>query len=404
MDIFTLINKYRKLLRFSYKFFLFLFVFTALSSFSGYSKGLDFAVYFVDSDRDKIIDTKDLDSDNDGILDTVEGYSSYGSRDTDGDGIPDYLDIDSDNDGILDNVEAQTTAGFIPALGVDKDMNGLDDAYEHCPKQGLTPVDTDGDGIPDYLDIDSDNDGILDNVEAQNDASYNPKSGLDANGNGLDDQYENYYGTGLTPIDTDGDKAPDYRDLDADNDGILDNVEAQVSSAYTAPCGVDSDGNGLDDHYENSPGSGEGITPIDTDGDGTPDFRDLDSDNDGCSDTMEAGFIDALLVENRDSRLGNVSPPRVNAMGKVISGENGEGYTTPLDSNANGILDFRESAYTDACNKMITVVDDTATTEENIPVVIDVLDNDSNIPSDGTLTVTTPENGVVVINDGGTPD
>jgi len=32
-----------------------------------------------------------------------------GDVDTDGDGIPDYLDTDSDNDGIPDGVEAQIT-------------------------------------------------------------------------------------------------------------------------------------------------------------------------------------------------------------------------------------------------------------------------------------------------------
>jgi len=32
---------------------------------------------------------------------------------------------------------------------------------------------------------------------------------------------------------------------------------------------------------------------LDTDGDGTPDFRDLDSDNDGLSDDAERGPADA---------------------------------------------------------------------------------------------------------------
>ena len=48
--------------------------------------------------------------------------------------------------------------------------------------------------------------------------------------------------------------------------------------------------------------------------------------------------------------------------------------------------------------------DDQATTEENTPVEIDVLDNDSNIPTEGTLTVTDPANGTATVNDNGTPD
>jgi len=44
-------------------------------------------------------------------------------------------------------------------------------------------------------------------------------------------------------VDTDGDGTPDYLDADSDNDGILDNEEAQLS-------GVDSDGDGIDDLYD----------------------------------------------------------------------------------------------------------------------------------------------------------
>src|SRR5690606_40754596 len=45
------------------------------------------------------------------------------------------------------------------------------------------------------------------------------------------------------------------------------------------------------------------------------------------------------------------------------------------------------------------LVDDTVSTPEDTPVVIDVLDNDSGIPTDGTLTVTQPDNGTVAINE-----
>ena len=61
-------------------------------------------------------------------------------------------------------------------------------------------LDSDNDGIPDQLDLDSDNDGITDNVEAQQTDLYIAPSGtgahggaggfVDANGNGLDDNYE----------------------------------------------------------------------------------------------------------------------------------------------------------------------------------------------------------------------
>ncbi|MBT8311790.1 MAG: gliding motility-associated C-terminal domain-containing protein, partial [Flavobacteriaceae bacterium] len=160
--------------------------------------------------------------------------------DTDGDGVPDHVDIDDDNDGIIDVIE-----------DLDADGDGAPTTH---------PPDTDGDGIPDYLDIDSDNDGSLDNVEAQLTATYIAPCGIDSDGNGLDDHYEETPGScgGLTPVDTDEDGIPDYRDIDSDNDGILDNVEAQTTADFQEPCGIDSDGNGLDDHYEEHPGSGDG--------------------------------------------------------------------------------------------------------------------------------------------------
>lgn len=95
-----------------------------------------------------------------------------------------------------------------------------------------------------------------------------------------------------TTVDTDSDGIPNYQDLDSDGDGIPDNVEAQTSLGYTAPSGNDSDNDGLDDAYETS-----GIAYVDTDGDGTPDFMDTDSDDDGTSDTSEA----ALTLSGTDS-------------------------------------------------------------------------------------------------------
>ncbi|HHH51497.1 MAG TPA: hypothetical protein ENK76_03920, partial [Campylobacterales bacterium] len=78
--------------------------------------------------------------------------------DHDEDGVPDFLDLDSDNDGIPDNIEAQTTQDYIPPSGVEDDR-GVDTAYNGV---SLTPVDTDSDGVPDFIDTDSDNDGTPD--------------------------------------------------------------------------------------------------------------------------------------------------------------------------------------------------------------------------------------------------
>ncbi|WP_396633734.1 Ig-like domain-containing protein [Maribacter sp. R86514] len=132
-------------------------------------------MYSADTDGDGIFDSEDIDDDGDGIIDSKEDMNLDGdfnhqtnSTDTDGDNIPDYLDIDSDNDGILDSIEAQVSNNIIFPSGIDVDQNGLDDGYESSPGngEGLVPVDTDLDSVPDYLDVDSDNDGILDNLES----------------------------------------------------------------------------------------------------------------------------------------------------------------------------------------------------------------------------------------------
>ena len=280
----------------------------------------------LDSDGDGVPDAFDLDNDNDGILDSVEGFG-----DDDGDGIPNYLDLDSDGDGIPDVIEAggsDPDNNGLPGTGliraVDVDANGV----PKIANGGYTPRDTDGDGKPDFLDLDSDGDGIFDVTEnggpdPDNDGKVGVGLVNDFDRDGISDIVDNYNnltgsltgepsGTPMVVLDNDGDGIPNYRDIDSDNDGILDsvegtadtdgdgipnfldldsdgdgipdNIEAQATAGYIAPTGIDSDGDGLDNAYEST----NGITPVNTDGTDLPDYLDLDSDNDGDPDTLEA--------------------------------------------------------------------------------------------------------------------
>ena len=81
--------------------------------------------------------------DNDGIPAILEDINQNGDLnddDTDGDGIPNYMDVDDDGDNVLTTSE-----------GVN-----------YSVEDGLTlALDTDNDGIPNYLDNDDDNDGTL---------------------------------------------------------------------------------------------------------------------------------------------------------------------------------------------------------------------------------------------------
>ncbi|MEE9409011.1 MAG: T9SS type A sorting domain-containing protein [Polaribacter sp.] len=313
-----------------------------------------------DRDNDGISDTCDLDNDNDGILDTIEssGNDPYGDEDgdgtlnyldnddngnggpggttiytdsngdgipdvydTDGDGVPNHLDLDSDNDGLTDVIESG---------GQDINRDGLADGASGAtgvPSSagaGATPTSSDGDSLPNYLDIDSDNDGIPDNIEGQPTSGYIPPSGqsntiIDANNNGVDDSFEFSGIIGFVPTNTDGTDNPDYLDADSDNDGILDIVEN--GDTDNALSGLDTDGDGLDNNFDDNNDSAiqgatvnDGINPpndvnlgdtdndfalggdvdyrdnaaiIDTDNDGIPDSVDIDDDNDGILDTEE---------------------------------------------------------------------------------------------------------------------
>ena len=184
------------------------------------------------------------------------------------------VDLDSDDDGIVDSFE-------------DLNLDGDNDA-------ATNPTDTDGDGFPDYLDIDSDGDGIPDNVEAQPTAEYVAPSGLDANGNGLDDVYEQNGQMGIFPIDTDGDSLPDYLDEDSDNDNVPDAIEGHDANhdgiADVVRIGSDKDDDGLDDGFEGAMtvdvNVNDGIdNPFamlpNTDNDEESDYRDSDDDDDG---------------------------------------------------------------------------------------------------------------------------
>ena len=174
----------------------------------------------------------------------------------------------------------------------------------------VSGADIDGDNIIDLCDIDDDNDGILD----------------------IDEGFAL-----LSALDSDGDGIPDYLDLDSDNDGIFDIIEGGDGAADINNDGridindsgfIDSDNNGMDDNAELT-------SELDIDGDNTKDFLDLDSDNDGCKDVTEAGYTD----NNSDGILGPINPT-FDGNGKVTSGI--DGYTSPLDTDANNIYDFTE--------------------------------------------------------------
>jgi hypothetical protein len=262
--------------------------------------------------------------------------------------------IDKDRDGIPDMVESNMAAAF-----ADANSNGVINAYDPS-YAGF--VDNNNDFINDNFqaDGDSDNDGIPNYL----DTTFPGR--VDSNGDGVDDRF-----------DTDKDGIINMLDLDSDNDGIADVVEAY---------GVDTNGDGKIDNFTDTDGdglsqnvdgnntgaynTGLGLGNIDFDGDGVPNFVDLDSDNDGIPDVVESGgadtnndglldgFVDANGDGMHDGYVGGTAllttGADVNGDGKADSypNKNLDRDLRPnaydMDADGDGIVDVIEAGLPDA--------------------------------------------------------
>ncbi len=323
---------------------------------------IEFQVGFRDFDGDGTPDYLDRDSDNDGVGDDIEGLT-----DSDGDGLPDSIDIDSDNDGTLDQDESNDNdssgengvsdssgenggsdssgenggsdssgagetsqssesdansngSDVSESLPIDSDSDGVPDFIEI---EWAVEMDVDGDGIANHLDLDSDNDGIGDSIEAATAGS------APLGGNGLVGD----------PLDSDGDGRFDMFDRDSDNDGIPDAVEILGLSSDTNLDGVidnftDADLNGQDDILALL----QLIFP-DTDLDGLSDHLDTDSDNDGLLDTQEVGWGDS----NGDGLIDNLEDTDNDGLADLVPEIFGLLAAPVLpDADGNGVPDFRQ--------------------------------------------------------------
>ncbi len=335
----------------------------------------------VDSDGDGVPNSADLDDDNDGVSDIDEGLGlgRQSSSDMDTDGRPNHADLDSDNNGIPDTLEIGVPDANFDGIhdgwdepNPDANGNGMLDSLETTP---AVPANRDQDNMPDYLDrddlnygvmdtallgfpdedgdgihdgwllrdpdtngngwldslegmvlpalLDPDHDGVVSSRDQDFDADGVPSTleiGFpDENGDGIHDGWDEpnpdtnrngvldlleseLNGTPFFANDSDGDGRPDFRDLDDDNDGIVSNIEAQAIDSYVPPSGEDADGDGLDDAYD--PDFSRGV-PLpyaggDTDGDGRFNYTDQDANNDYVPDSYTNGIANEPLGIDTD--------------------------------------------------------------------------------------------------------
>ncbi|MEC8444024.1 MAG: hypothetical protein VXZ05_07445, partial [Pseudomonadota bacterium] len=388
-----------------------------------------------DNDGDGIADVIDADDDNDGFDDTVELAEGTDPEDPnstpadqDGDNIPDSTDTDRDGDGVLNTDEL--LRGTLPNAA-DTDGDGINDGTEGLTDTDLdgiidalesTLTDTDSDGVNDQLDAanldptnDSDNDGISNVNETL--AGTNPLNGnstpVDADGDGIPDVIDDdrdgdnvtnadeaTRGTDPDLADTDADGATDGEEAltDSDNDGVIDALESslsdtdsdgvndQLDSANTDP-NNDSDGDGINNAAETLAGTDpldSASVPSDLDGDGIPDGQDSDIDGDGVSNSDE---------------VTNGTNPNLADTDADGTPDGTEGLT---DSDLDGTIDALESTLTDTDSDGVNDQLDAANTDP---------DNDSDGDGVGnaaeTLAGTDPLNSASVpadLDGDGIPD
>ena len=293
-----------------------------------------------DSDGDTCIDTTEanaqddgdtgdantnglLDKYEDGTTGTISYNSTYGlalddnanaCADTDGDGIGDLIDLDDDNDGILDSDEQ--VANNCQYLGTTTDFNGY--TFNNDAQVAVTAVSQNsitvnrlsGSWVSTYSNktyslpmrlsftVDNVNSasmiGLIGTSQNKNFTDWSKKSHLFYFINGASYDIRDIgatrtggsYASGdefIIDIDSSGNLVMTQNGEEKWTDTVTDTeFQFVLSTASTTPKPYNNIF--LNDGVDNLP---YGCTDIDTDGDTIPNRLDLDSDGDGCSDSIE---------------------------------------------------------------------------------------------------------------------
>ena len=298
---------------------------------------------------------------------TLSENPSEPGVDSDGDGIPDTLDLGPNGE----------------SLSLDSDNDGLDNLidgdYDHdgIPNNKDTyPFDTDNDGLYNSEDNDDDGDGIIDTIEIANGTNpLNPDTNgdgikdsaniLDSDSDGIIDEADPYPLIAQADIDTDGDGIRDDHDSDTDNDGIHNSLDLY-------PYDTDNDGwNNLD-----SNGNESSLSDNDDDGDGYPDDIDafpLDTDNDGLNNA-EDDDSDGDGIPDMFERIVGTDPQNPLDIPNVARLS-----ATKINPSLDGEVQYDYSGFSKYTHTSVSFRYDANTLRYSVPPIVEVLEGDNSL-------------------------
>lgn len=326
----------------------------------------------IDSDGDGVLDTCDLDDDNDGILDSSEcqssdrisngvfptsgsltGWTTSGSYSLTSRG----LEFTADNSTIT-TVSQSLTGIFANSNIYVNDINWLTTNTSGATSTLVTEflyngtvyatIDT-GTGVAGSIPTVRGNNGAVTNIStlpsigstgtwsttntdliitlppniSSSSGTFQIRFRAGTSGTSVDDIAIASVGF-ISCSDFDGDGIPNFQDLDSDGDGCPDAIEGSgnfnpsttASGTLTTQSpninfGTAVDANGIPATVGASgQGIGDSLDVIkdckDSDGDGIPDWQDLDDDNDGILDCVENGLntsLDKIFKANNNTTL-----------------------------------------------------------------------------------------------------
>ncbi|WP_239793977.1 beta strand repeat-containing protein, partial [Tenacibaculum finnmarkense] len=344
------------------------------------------------SSTDASVTGDECDDDGDGVInkdDKCNGFDDKADNDTDL--VPDGCDLDDDNDGILDSVEC--TLSFVnfssnTRFGVGLGEVGIDGSIDVSTRFSLPA----GSVIINYENLSTRTTGGQPAVSASQPTTFTItgtvpvyvaiRHGGDLSGvnsydgiESLDNVTYNFTSTLETGY-TDSVLANNYQVIsDASSDGNNADKFRWQSSSFVSKFKVVTSRTTLNNNYRL-----ELAICKDTDSDGTPDYLDRDSDNDGCSDALE-GAQTTLTLASVDGKGILTGAVDANGVPTIVNGGQADVSSTDpaitggeCDDDGDGVLNKD-----DKCNGFDDAIDSDT---DGVPDGCD-LDNDN----DGILDV-----------------